>query len=148
MGTEIFLILLTLCTAFIKKSETAPALLYTGIAFLFYFASLMVVNPFYLLVMAMLLEVVTVFLLVCLKGCLKSTLVACLIPLSIGALTAHFIGWCLLYNGMELALYNNLVDLYWAAILGLFLSMSRWMNGSFIKFIRLFRRHDNQPRII
>lgn len=148
MGTEIFLILLTLCTAFIKKSETAPALLYTGIAFFFYFVSLLVVNPFYLLVMAMILEVVTVFLLVCLKGCLKSTVVACLIPLSIGALAAHFIGWCLLYNGMELALYNNLIDVYWATILGLFLSMSRWMNGSFIKFIRLFRRHDNQPRII
>ena len=148
MGTEIFLILLTLCTAFIKRSEATPALLYTGIAFFFYFISMFIINPLYLLVVAMVLEVVTITLLVCLNGCLKSTVVACLIPLSIGAFVAHFIGWCLLYNGMEIVLYNNIVDIYWAAILGLFLSMSRWMDGSFIKFIRLFRRHDNQPRII
>jgi hypothetical protein len=148
MGTELFLILLTLCTAFVKRDEAAPALLYTSIAFLFYFLSLLIASPLYLLVAAMVMEVITVFLLVCLRGCLKSVIVSCLIPLSIAALAAHFIGWCLLYTGLEMNLYNNLVDVYWVIILGLFLSMSRWMNGSYIRFIRLFRRHDNQSGII
>ena len=148
MGTEIFLILLTLCVAFVKKSEAAPALLYTSLAFLFYFISLSIASPSLLLLTAMGMEVVTIALLLCLRGCLKSTIVSCLIPLSIMVFVAHFVGWCLFYTGLEMGLYNNLVDIYWAAILGLFLSMSRWANGNYIKLLRLFRRHDNQPRII
>lgn len=148
MGTEIFLILLTLCASFVKKSEAAPALLYTIIAFLFYFISLSISSPFLLLLGAMGMEVVTIFLLICLKGCLNSKMVTCLIPLSIGAFTAHFLGLCMFQTGLEMGLYNNFVDIYWAIIIGLFLSMSRWVDGNYIKLLCFFRRYDNQHKTI
>jgi hypothetical protein len=148
MGVETFLILLTLCTAFVKKSETAPALLVTTMAYILYAISLTVLNPLYLLVIAGAMEALTVALLVCLKGCLRSTLVSFMIPISISLMGIHFIGWCMLYNGMEMSLYNEFVDVYWVVILGLFLSVSRWMNGNYIRFIRLFRKHDSQSGII
>jgi hypothetical protein len=148
MGTELFLMLLTLSAAFVKKAEVAPALLYTLLAFTFYFISLISMPTTTLLILAMGMEVVTVGLMLCLKGCLQSRIVSCLIPLSIIALSTHFVGWCLLYNGFDISFYNNLVDVYWAVILGIFLSMSRWVSGNYNKFIHVFRRHGDQSGIV
>ncbi len=149
MGSELFLILLTLCAAFINRKEIAPALLFTAVAHLFYFvATGLSDNTLLVLNLSMLMEMVTVILLVCLKGCLRSKLISFLIPISILAIFMHLYGVFLFVNEYSIAPYNSLVKIYWVTILGLFLSMSRWMDGSNIKSARLLRKHGSESRVI
>lgn len=157
MGAELFLILLTLCAAFVDKREMAPALLFTALAHLFYVICLELLgSTLVVLNLAMLMEMVTVALLLCLKGCMRSRLVQYLLPISILAIFMHGYGLYLFHNEYSLEAYNKWVDMYWYVVLGLFLSMSRWAtqisvrwkNGSVVQSTRLLREHGSKSRVI
>jgi hypothetical protein len=145
--TEAFLILITLCAALVKKEEAAPALLYCAISYIFYFISLGVGTGLVIYKVAAISEVFLIALLLCLKGCLRSSLISFLIPVSILAIVMHFYGWLLSYNHLSPQPYNNLVIGYWCLIMGLFLSVGRW-SGNYIWTTRLFRSADNKRHTV
>lgn len=155
MGTELYLILLVICSAIINKKETTAALTFTAVAFLAYFVcsglpTLVVLN------LCMVGEMITVALLVCLKGCLRSPLVSCLIPVSIGMIFIHLYGVYLFKHEYELSIYNEWVRVYYLIVIGLFLvrsawitqMLTRWKNGSVIQSARLLRDSNTESGII
>ncbi len=144
MGTELFLMLITLCTAFVNRNEMPSALVYSAIAFIFYFIAHGVGTSLLLFTTAAVLETVTIALLMCLQGCIKSKLTSYLIPISILSIFMHIHGGWLIYNGFDMESYNTLVMYYYAVILGLFLSVTRWVNGSYAKYIRFLRKPDSK----
>lgn len=155
MGTELYLILLVICSAIISRQEITAALTFTAVAFLAYFVcsglpTLVVLN------LCMVGEMITVALLVCLRGCTRSTLVSCLIPISIGMIFLHLYGIYLYKNEYELSIYNEWVRVYYLLVIGLFLARStwitqmlvRWKNGSIIQSARLLRDSNSKSGIV
>lgn len=160
MATELFLILITICAAFVDRREVAPALSFVAIAHIFFFSMSEVSNTLLVLNLSMLAEMLTVGLLVCLRGCVRSNLLKMLLPLSILAIPMHLYGVFLELNKLSLEQYNVLVDVYYAMVILMFLSASKWSNklirvitrrvknGSNIEPINLLREYDNKHKII
>ena len=160
MATELFLILITICAAFVDRREIAPALSFVAIAHIFYFSMSEVSDPLVVLNLSMLAEMLTVGLLVCLRGCVRSNLLKMLLPLSILAIPMHLYGVILEVNNVPLNNYNALVDVYYTMVILMFLSVSGWStklirfisgrtkNGSFSQPISLLREHDSKHKII
>lgn len=160
MGTVIFLILLSICAAFVDRREVTPALLFVVIAHVFYFSMSGITSELLVLQLSMLAEMITVILLYSVRGCVRSNLLKMLLPLSILAIPMHFYGTMLIYKELPIDSYNSLVDVYYIMVLLMFLSVSKWSmklirfvtgrmkDGSIIKPINLLREHDSQHKII
>lgn len=145
--TEAFLILIALCTAFVKKEEIAPALVYCAMSYIFYFISLGIGTGIIIYKIAAISEVFLIAMLLCLKGCLRSSLISFLIPVSILAIVMHFYGWLLSYNHLSPQPYNNLVLGYWCLIMMLFLSVGR-LSGNHIWTTRIFDSTDSKHHTV
>lgn len=161
MGTVIFLILLSICAAFVDRREMAPALMFVAIAHVFFFSVSGLSSPTLILQLSMLAEMVTVILLYSVRGCVRSNLLQMLLPLSIIAIPMHYYGTWLSHRGLPLDNYNDLVNVYYIMVLLMFLSVSTWItklirfvtermkkDGSIIKPINLLREHDSKHKII
>lgn len=163
MVTELFLILLTICTAFVDRNERTAALLFLSIAHIFYFVGVGLIgdNNLLILRLAMLAEMVTVVMLFCVKGSINSRIITPLMAISVLAIPMHFYGTTLISNEYSLQPYNQLVNVYYTAILALFLTMSGW-SVSFYKWltdkgwsgggisqpVNIRHKHDSKPRIL
>lgn len=147
MGNEIFLIILTLAATLTVKREQFPALIYMVFAFLVYFTSLLIDNTLHILKMAAISEMCLVGMLYCIKGCVNSSLVKWLIPVSISMILVHFFGWSLEYNNQPLDIYNILVYVYWGVVMTLFLTAGR-MNGNRVRNTRFLRDADSEFNLV
>jgi hypothetical protein len=146
MLTELFLLTVVICTAFVKQTEAFPALVYCAVSYLFYFIATSL-DEKYVYHVAGLAEVLLIVLLSCVHGCVKSHLTRWLIPLSVLAIVMHFYGWTLYIHKHSPDVYNNLVVTYWLVVLGLFLGVGRW-NGSRDWNIRFFNNSHSRNSIV
>lgn len=143
MGTQLFLILITLCATFIKKEEQLPALIYLLISFLFYFACNDMGHSHYFYLLAMITEAFLVVCLTCFKQTYSSKLVSKLIPLSYAAVFLDLFGFLCAIKGYPADMYNEGVNIYWAIIIMLFLSVGKWWDGSYVWVNSIFHHTDN-----
>lgn len=160
MATELFLILLTICAAFVDRREVAPALVFVAIAHVFFFSMKGLSSTLVILNLSMLAEMLTVGLLICLRGCVRSSLMKMLLPLTILAIPMHLYGILLERNNIPLTNYNSLVDVYYVLVILMFISISGWStklvrfitgrmkNGSFNQPISLLREHDSKHKMV
>lgn len=146
MSTQLFLIVLTLCAAFIKKEEQLPALVYILVSFLFFFScDGMGHNPYFYLI-AMATEAFLVVCLVCLRQSYNSKIVGMLIPVSYAAVLLDFFGFLGAVKGLPADLYNEIVVAYWAVIILIFLSVGKWWDGIHVRYNSFFHHansHNN-----
>lgn len=126
MITELFLLMITLCAAFTRKSERWAATIYCVISHVFYFIGTSIENEGVIYFAAAISELSLMFLLIAIKGCVKSSLIRWLIPLSIGMIVVHAYGWLWYMNGTTEDNYNQLVIYYWGVMIALFLSYGDW----------------------
>ena len=143
MGTQLFLILITLCATFIKKDEQLPALIYILVSFIFFFSCDGMGHSPYFYLIAMATEAFLVVCLTCFRQAYSSKLVSRLIPVSYAAVVLDLFGFFSALKGYPVDAYNDLVVVYWAIIISLFLSVGKWWNGSYVWVSSLFHNTDN-----
>ena len=142
MSTELFLIIITLCTVFVNKEDQLPALVYLLISFFLFFLCKDITES-YVYLISMLTEAFLVVCLTCFKQSYKSKLVSRLLPVSYAAVFLDLFGFLMAWKGYLPDMYNELVVVYCAIIVMLFLSVGKWWNGSFAWLSGIFRHTDN-----
>jgi hypothetical protein len=137
--TELFLIAITILTYFIRGSDKAPALAFCVIAHSFSTLALFAETAAQIFIMGAVSDVLLIAVLVCLSGCLISKITYFLIPICVASIAMHFYGWSLYHSGASFDGYNQLVMIYFAAVIALFVARVG-KNGDTVRHTRFLRR--------
>ncbi|MET0356199.1 MAG: hypothetical protein ABW044_05435 [Cellvibrio sp.] len=132
--TGLFLAIITLLTTRTKGNDRPVALVYCLISHVTYFCS------FFLPVGAMFhfmaaCEALLVAMLVCFRGCSMSRLTDLLIPVSLAAVFIDIYGWFLYKNKAPLQGFNEVLILYYALIIAIFIY-------AVVRYDRIHFRHS------
>lgn len=136
---SLFLAAIVIVTAFVRGPDKLPAMVYCGACFAYYYSAKLFDSTGNLFFLALSVEVLLVFFLVAINGCLRAKATFWLIGLSVASILMHSYGWWLFVHGLDVAKYNHLVLVNWAFAIGLLLSRTG-RNGNTRRHTRFLRR--------
>lgn len=142
--TELFLAIITLISTQIKGDDRPVALVYCLISHVAFFCGYLIPTNLIFHFLAACEAMLVVFL-VCLRGCSVSRLTDFMIPASLGAVLIDVYGWNHFIKGNSLDGFNNLIILYYAVIIAIFIyAVARYdrIHNWNVRFLRDNRHHS------